>query len=66
LVSGFLENTLGRTGRSGEDEELAVGENSVDVEEKEFDFAGASLSGESFGHRRDCIEFRGTAGARRR
>ena len=50
LVDGLLEDGLLRSRRSGENEEFAVGKDSVYVEEKEFDFAGAGLSGE-FGHR---------------
>jgi len=52
MFGGLFENTLLRSGGSGEDEEFAVGQDAVDVEEEKFDFAGAGLSGE-FGHRRD-------------
>jgi len=48
VVRGFFENALLNARRSGEDEQLAIGEDTVDVEKEEFDFAGAGLSGESW------------------
>ena len=38
-----VEDALSCAGWGGEDEEFAVGEDAVDVEEQEFDFAGAGL-----------------------
>jgi len=53
VVCGLLEHALLSSCRSREDEELAVGEDTVDVEEKEFDFAGSGLSGQFLRHRRN-------------
>ena len=50
LLRALVEGGLLRSGGGGEDEELAVGEHAVDVEEEKFDFAGAGLRGE-FRHR---------------
>ena len=50
FLCALIEDGLLRSGGSGEDEELAIGEDAVDVEEEKFDFAGARLSGE-FRHR---------------
>jgi hypothetical protein len=48
----LIKDALFGAGRGREDEELAVGENTVNVKEKEFDFAGAGVGGE-FRHRGD-------------
>jgi hypothetical protein len=45
VLGPFVENALLGSCGSGEDEQFAVGEDSVDVEEKKFDLAGAGLSG---------------------
>jgi hypothetical protein len=50
VLCGVLENTVLGTGGGGEDEELSVREDAVNVEEQQFDFASAGLSGE-FRHR---------------
>ncbi len=52
VLGGLLQDALLRSGGSRKDEELAIGEHAIHVEEKEFDFAGTGLSGE-FGHWRD-------------
>jgi hypothetical protein len=57
---GLFEHALFDPGRSGEDEELAVGQHSIDIKEKEFDLAGTRLSGK-FGHRRDSSKMPGTS-----
>lgn len=44
-LCSLIEDDWLRSGRGGEDEELAVSEDSVDVEEEEFDFASAGLGG---------------------
>jgi hypothetical protein len=50
LFQHFLVECGLRTSRgSGEDEELAVGEDAVDVEQEQFDFAGAG-GGRELGH----------------
>src|ERR1700746_3162819 len=41
------------SGGCGEDVELAVCEDAVDVEEKKLDFPGTKFGGWRFGHRRD-------------
>ena len=48
-----IQHALFRPGRSREDEELAVGEHAVHVEEEKFDFLGAGGGGKAFGHLRD-------------
>ncbi len=45
LLGALVENALRSSGGGGEDEEFAVGEDAVDVEEKKFDLAGAGLCG---------------------
>ena len=45
VPGALVENALLSPCGSGEDEEFAVGEDAVDVEEKKFDLAGARLSG---------------------
>jgi len=50
------------SGGCGKDVELAVGEDAVYVEEKEFDFPGAEFSGLGFGHCPDSsIAYAGAA-----
>jgi hypothetical protein len=48
----LIKDALFGSWRGREDEELAVGEDAVNVKEKEFDFAGARVGGE-FRHRGD-------------
>jgi ATP-dependent Lhr-like helicase len=48
ILSGLLDS-----GRRGEDVQLAVGENAVDVKEQKFDFPGAKLGGLDSRHRAD-------------
>ena len=50
MLSRLFEDALFCACRRGEDEKLAIGEDAVDVEEEEFNFAGAGVSGK-FGHR---------------
>ena len=50
MFGGFLEDALLCACRSRKDEEFSIGEDAVNVEEQESDFAGASLSGEFPGH----------------
>ena len=45
VLGALVENALLSPCGSGEDEEFAVGEDAVDVKEKEFDLASAGLSG---------------------
>src|ERR1700681_3216431 len=56
MLRGFFQHARIRTGRRttgrGKDPNFAVGENTVNVEDYELNFAGASISG-WFGHRRD-------------
>jgi hypothetical protein len=52
VLGGLLQHALQRASGSGEDKQLAIGEDAVYVEEEELDFAGAGLSGE-FWHRED-------------
>jgi hypothetical protein len=40
-LGALIEGSLLRSGGGGEDEELAIGEDAVDVEEEELDLAGA-------------------------
>ena len=56
VLGRLLQDALPGAGWSREDEEFAVGQDSVHVEEEELDFAGARLSGE-FCHRRDFSSF---------
>ena len=52
MFGRLLEDSLLRSGWCGKYEELSVGEDAVDIEEEELDFAGPSVSGELW-HGRD-------------
>src|SRR5580704_3859623 len=52
-LGGMLLSRLLHSGGCGKDVQLAVGEDTVYVKEKQFDFLGASLGDCVFGHRRD-------------
>ncbi len=52
MLGGLFQHTLLGAGGGGENPDFSVGKNSVNVEENEFDFAGASGGG-WFGHRRN-------------
>src|SRR5262249_908823 len=43
VLCGFFQNALLRSRWCGEDEKFAVGEDAVDVEEKQLDFFGARV-----------------------
>src|SRR5580692_4000698 len=61
LCSVLVRRLLDSGGRR-KNVQLAVSEDAVHVEEKQFDFLGASLGGLCFGHRRDSsIAHVGTA-----
>jgi len=52
LGSVLQDSLLSPRGR-GEDENLAIGEDTVYIEKEQLDFLGAAFGGESVGHWRD-------------
>jgi hypothetical protein len=53
MLGGMFLCGLLRSGRCGKEKQLAVSEDTIYVEEQQFDFLGPRLGGEYFAHRRD-------------